>query len=121
MPLSTHVATLGLAGAGGAADAGTLYFFKSMKGSYTSLKTETGIDEASEAQQDAPTYHIKDLLAKGILVRLAVYIKDGTKRKSKKIYVTRDKVSTALESLKGKAMGGGTVTSVTIPRSMTFY
>lgn len=122
MPKMTlHVATVGAAGAGGALDAGNTYFFLQSDTAYTGLATETGIDKATEAQQDAPRYKIGELLARGILVRLAVSIKDGTRIKTRKLLVTKDKVIPALEGLKNKAYGGGTITSVRVPRRMSFY
>lgn len=119
--MTVHVATLAATGAGGGLDAGTTYFFMQNDGSYTGLKGETGIDKASDAQQDAPRYKVGELLARGILVRLSVSIKDGTRMKSRQILVTKDKVVTALETLKGKTMAGGIVSSARVPRRMSFY
>jgi hypothetical protein len=119
--LTAHVATLGGAGIGGAADAGLKYFFRQVDGTYATLATETGIDKATADQQDAPLYDVKELLASGIVVRLSLSIKDGTRIKSGKILVTRDKVTTALDALKNKTFRGGTIVSVRFPRRMAFY
>jgi hypothetical protein len=116
-----HVATLGAAGAGGAPDAGLKYFFMQDPTTYTGLEAVTGVDKATEAQLDAPRYKVGELLARGIVVRITVSIKDGTKIKTRKLLVTKDKVVAALEGLKGKAVGGGTVTSARVPRRISFY
>jgi hypothetical protein len=119
--MSLHVATLTAVGAGGALDAGNTYFFLQNDTSYTGLAGETGIDKATAAQQDAPKYKVSELLARGILVRLAVSVKDGTRFKTGQLLVTKDKVVSALESLKGKPFSGGTISSARVPRRMSFY
>jgi hypothetical protein len=122
MPKMTlHVATLGAAGAGGAPDAGLKYFFLQDPSTYTGLATETGVDKATDAQLDAPRYKVGELLARGIVVRITASIKVGTTTRTRQILVTRDKVVTALETLKGKALGGGTISSARIKRNMSFY
>ena len=115
MVLSVHVASVGTA------PGARQYFFRQNKGSYTGIAGKTGVDEAGENDQDEPLYPVKELLAKGVLIRLAVSIKDGTKRKSRELLVTSDKVVTALEGLKGQPFAGGTITSARIPRDATFY
>lgn len=122
MPKMTlHVATLGAAGAGGAAVGGKDYFFLQNATTYTGLAGETGIDKATDAQEDEPRHRIGELLARGIVVRIAVSVKDGTRVKTRQLLVTRDKVVTALETLKGKAFAGGTISSARVRRRMTFY
>lgn len=119
--MTLHVATLGAAGAGGAPDAGLKYFFLQDPTTYAGLATETGVDKATDAQLDAPRYKVGELLARGILIRVTASVKVGTATRTRQLLVTRDKVVTALETLKGKAMAGGTVSSARIKRNMSFY
>jgi hypothetical protein len=122
MPKMTlHVATLGAAGAGGAPDAGTKYFFLQSEASYTGVETQTGVDKATDDQLDAPRYKVGELLARGILIRVTASVKVGTATRTRQLLVTRDKVVAALEGLKGKTVGGGIVTSARIKRNMSFY
>lgn len=119
--MTLHVATIGATTGGAAPDAGTKYFFLQDPATYTGLTTETGVDAATAAQLDAPRYKVGELLARGILVRVTASVKTGTVTRTRQILVTRDKVVTALEGLKGKAIAGGTISSARIKRRMSFY
>jgi len=118
MALKLHTTTIP---GSGATPSARIIFFLAPDNTYTSIGTQTGIDEAGVDDKDEVPYRVSDLLAKGFLIRLAVSYKDGGKMKVGKILCAKDKVATALEDLPTKAFRGGTITSARVPRRMTFY
>ena len=101
------------------------FFFQGSPITYDSVvSTATGITEAADTDQDEVPHKISELTRTGILKRIAVSIRVGTDLKTKFLFCTVDKLKTVLDSatgLKGKTVGGGTVTSVRIPRKSKTY
>ncbi len=83
---------------------------------YGAINAETGIAKSATQDIDQPVVAVKELLAKGVLIRVAVSYLEGGVRKVGRILVTRQKLDTALAALKGKTFSGGTITSARVPR-----
>lgn len=100
----------------------TYYFLQSPTSYGGTVDTATGITEAEDTDQDQPFTAVAELVRKGKLFRLAVeYGATGVPKKTAKLLVTRDKLTTALDDLLDEPFRGGTITSVRIPQKATFF
>ena len=102
------------------------YFFLAKPSVYTGdISTQTGVTEAALTEKDEPRYPVSELLAKGIVTRLVTYAVEGTgitaRRKTHRLLVTKAKLATALDGLRGKSIGGAVVDSVGFPRKRTLF
>ena len=106
----------------GVAPAVQTFYFKAAAGTYTGLSTETGVDEASDTEQNNPCITVGELLRAGEAQRVTVSYTDGTKKKTGRLLVATSKLDGALKALKdGTAFKGGTITSARVARRLVFY
>lgn len=99
---------------------GTPLFFLANPLTYTGLGTETGVTEATSAEQGAPTYSVQQLLVNGTLHRVILRYVVGTTKKTAKLLVPRDKL-TGMLALSTGTYRGGTILSCNIPSKTTFF
>jgi hypothetical protein len=75
------------------------YYFRSTAGLYGSLGSPvTGIYAAAENEQDAPEFLVKDLLKKGLLVRLSVVVDYASKRGTLRLLCNRLSLTTIMSA-----------------------
>jgi hypothetical protein len=99
-----------------------IFHFLAADGSYTGLGDETGVTETPAAGADKfPTYKVSELLRKGVLIRVAISYREGTRNRTGKLVVTKAKLAAALGTLDGKAFRGGVIKSARVPRKQSFY
>lgn len=82
-------------------------------GDYQSIASIVGIQKAAENAQIDTFQTVRQLQLEGKVIRLACRLKN---KKSNTILCAVDKVSAARGQLRGKALGGSTISSVTVPR-----
>lgn len=98
------------------------YHFKSTDNVYEGdIATDTGISPAGENDLDAPEYSVKELIQAGILRRVTAYVRRANNTRGVvRLLVAKDKLETALDSLKGNTItlptGVVTIVSVGFPR-----
>jgi len=97
------------------------YFFLANPSSYAgSLDTITGITEATDAEQNEPNVKVGELLNSGQAFRVHIQYTSAFGTRTGKILVSKDKLSTALDSLLGKPYRGGTIKFARIPTKATY-
>jgi hypothetical protein len=101
------------------------YYFKGRSDVYTgAVATKTGVSVAPTAEQNRPETKVEELVAKGILIRLAATtgtVGGTTTRKHVKLVCLRDKIATALDDLESESIRGSSVLSVRVPQKASFY
>lgn len=101
---------------------GATYFFLQNPTTYAgSIDTLTGVTEATDAEQDEPAIPVYQLIANQKLFRVVCSVQTSAGIKTRKLLITRDKLSTAFDDLIGETIGGGTVKSVRIPQKAQFF
>lgn len=100
----------------------TYFFYQHPTAYQGSLDTITGIEEAAQTELDEPATSVSNLISKGRLFRVTITTTDGTKKRTAKILVTRDKLITALDSLIGETFKGNqTIQAARIPQKAQFF
>lgn len=112
MPLSHHTITIGVA-------PNEKKYFCLQNDSYDAIATDVGVAQSDAGDLDEPTIDIKDLLQKGIVVRLAITISTVGMKQTRRILCTREKINTAIAALIGKQYGWGTIVSARVPVKRT--
>lgn len=105
--------------AGGTVDAYVLL----RPGIYTAdIATATGISDVSSdrTKADNPVFSVAELLKKGVLIRLKTYSTVNGKQYTHSLLVTRDKLGTVQDRLKGKSISGKTIERVGFSRNATY-
>lgn len=101
---------------------GTRKFLVELPDVYDSIKTQTGVEEATDANRaDGLSYTVAGLLYSGMAAKLTVSYRENNKRKTAEIIVAIDKLSSAITGLKGKSFSGGTIIKAYTPRRATTH
>lgn len=108
---------------GGGGVTGSNYYCMLNPNTYTSIASIVGIAKVTdEAEKNNPTYTVAELIRAGIVQRMICSGKaTGNKPRSFNLLVARDKLSSALDGIKGKTINGVTVGAGRIKRTATFY
>lgn len=94
----------------------TEYWFLQAPNTYGgALDNICGVKIAAQSEQDNPRLTVSQLLKSGRLVRVAITYSSGTGRKTAKLLVVRQKLTTALDQLIGKSYRGGTILTARAP------
>jgi hypothetical protein len=115
--LTTHKVTV----AGADANSAKVYYCKLRPGTYTSIETLVGIGEASDTEENNAITSVSELIRAGVLFRMVTSGGTLGNKKSFNILVTRDKISTAMDGIKGKTINGVIVKAGRIKRRASFY
>jgi len=96
------------------------YYFLQPEGNYTGdVATLTGI-QAEPGEIDEPLTPVKELLRRGILIRIVIDYGSPTNRKRARLLCQRTKLQECLDNLPDEEFKGQDILSARIPRRATF-
>jgi hypothetical protein len=106
---------------GASPDDAKVYYCSLRPGTYTSISSIVGITEATDTEQNNVRSDVAELIRAGVLFRMVCSGGTATARKSFNLLVTKDKIATAMDAIKGKSINGTTVGAGRVKRTATFY
>lgn len=80
---------------------------------YDAISSQVGIKEATGNETVDDSTEVTSLRTSGKIIKLSCRLKNG---KTNTVLCTTEKVSGAIAGLRGKALAGSTISSVTIPQ-----
>lgn len=114
MPLALHKTTIGVA------PNSVTYYFLQPEGNYEGdVATLTGVT-AEEGETDEPLTPVKELLRRGILLRIVIDHGSTANRRSARLLCQRSKLSECLDDLPDATFKGRDILSARVPRRATF-
>ena len=94
------------------------YYFKSRAENYEVIGATVGIEEASETEQEEPTFKVEELQGKGILFRLSARLANG---RTRQVLCTRTNLIGALDAIPDAGtIDGQVITSLVVARKAKF-
>lgn len=114
MALALHKTTIGVA------PTAVTYYFLQPEGNYEgTVANLTGV-QREEGEIDEPLTPVKELLRRGILLRIVIDHGSATNRRTARLLCQRSKLSECLDDLPDETFKGRDILSARVPRRATF-